>query len=60
VDEATAGKKRLSLDYANMEKKARDLSDRISEIEKHDGQTEDLDTVLDAVDRLRQKSKEHA
>lgn len=47
-------KETISLDYANMEKKARDLSDRISEIEKM-LDTEDLDTVLDAIDRLRQK-----
>ena len=47
-------KETISLDYVNMEKKARDLSDRISEIEKMMDK-EDLDTVLDAVDRLRQK-----
>ena len=47
-------KETIYLDYANMEKKARDLSDRISTIESM-MQTDDLDTVLDTVDRLRQK-----
>ena len=47
-------KETIYLDYANMEKKARDLSDRISTIESM-MQADDLDTVLDTVDRLRQK-----
>lgn len=47
-------KETIYLDYANMEKKARDLSDRISTIESM-MQTDDLDTALDTVDRLRQK-----
>ncbi len=47
-------KETIYLDYANMEKKARDLSDRITEIEKMMNK-EDLDIVLDAIDRLRAK-----
>ena len=47
-------KENISLDYANMEKKARDISERISKIEKM-MDDEDLDTVLDAIDRLRAK-----
>ena len=43
-----------SIDYANIEKKAQDLSDRIDDIERmmNDGEEE---KVLDAIDRLKAK-----
>ena len=43
-----------SIDYANIEKKAQDLSDRIDDIERmmNDGEE---DKVLDAIDRLKAK-----
>lgn len=47
-------KETIYLDYANMEKKAKDISDRITEIEKM-MVDEDSEVVLDAIDRLRAK-----
>ena len=44
----------VSIDYANVEKKARDISDRISHIEKMMAD-EEGDEVLDAIDRLKAK-----
>jgi predicted nucleotidyltransferase len=44
----------VSIDYANVEKKARDISDRISHIEKM-MTDEEGDEVLDAIDRLKAK-----
>ena len=43
-----------SIDYANIEKKAEDISDRIDHIEKM-MEDEEGDAVLDAIDRLRAK-----
>ena len=44
----------VSIDYANVEKKAQDISDRISHIEKMMAD-EEGDEVLDAIDRLKAK-----
>ena len=43
-----------SIDYANIEKKAEDISDRIDHIEKM-MEDEEGDAVLDAIDRLKAK-----
>ena len=43
-----------SIDYANIEKKATDISDRITDIERMMDEGEE-DKVLDAIDRLKAK-----
>ena len=44
----------VSIDYANVRKKAEDISDRITNIEQMLGDEED-NVVLDSIDRLRAK-----
>ena len=47
-------KESVSIDYANIEKKAEDIVDRISHIERMMAD-EEGDTILDAIDRLKTK-----